>query len=163
MDKMNSKMEKAIGKIQKSKRKNRLISTQIVDIMWPSFVEIEECVLFRSTEEEAESLNLEFVLKSFGDRSGFEAFSNHIHAIDITDDFVKHPSEGLKFMLKLMEVWECKLRRDFPHYKFFLTLSHGGKDSILRFHRLRDNEPSWIDIDKLEDLKKESIFVKIVE
>jgi hypothetical protein len=63
---------------------------------------------------------------------------------------------------KIVSMWATKLKLDFPEYKFLIILSFQGDDSIVRFHRLRDDEAPWVNIEKLEEYKEEGIMIEIV-
>jgi hypothetical protein len=83
--------------------------------------------------------------------------------IDLSKFFILKPLEGLKFAKKIVEIWSSKLKIDFPSYKFIIILSYNDSDSIVRFHRYRDNEKPWADIENLETYQEESVLINIVE
>ena len=81
--------------------------------------------------------------------------------IDISKTFRKYPLEGLQFAKKLMEMWATKLKLEFPQYKFSVILTFQDDDTIVRFHRLRDEETQWINIDKIEDYQEGVIVMTV--
>ncbi len=160
MVKCNTKMKETLEQIGNIEKKPKHKLQSLLDVIWPDFIEVESCILINWESRKNVDLNTDFILEMFGDRTGFEASENHIHMIDCANEFVKNPLEGLKFALNLLEVWECKLKRDFPHYKFHLILTYDGTDSILRFHKYREEEGSWIKNNDLDGYKEECILVK---
>lgn len=103
---------------------------------------------------------MEYVLNSFGDRTGFEAFENHFHMMDYVKGLKDDPIEGLRFALTILEIWECKLTRQFPTYMFHLILWYDGSDTIIRFYKFRSDEGSWLDLTKLESDQEGAVIVK---
>ena len=135
--------------------------SELIDIVWPNFVEVEECILINKDSDSIFQIDLEHIYKQYGDKSGFEASVSHVHMIDISRTFKKHPLEGLKFAKKIMDMWARKLKIDFPNYKFVVILTFHDDDTIVRFHRLREEESAWVDIDNIEGYH-EGVIVKIV-
>lgn len=105
---------------------------------------------------------MDFILGQFGDRTGFEAAESHVHMRDVSKFFEENPIEGLRCAKKVVSMWVAKLKIDFPNYNFLIILTFHGDDSIVRFHKLRDNEAPWVNIEELEDYKDEGIIVEIV-
>ncbi|XEC97301.1 hypothetical protein AB6A23_12535 [Paenibacillus tarimensis] len=159
MQRKNNKFNEIL---KKKKRHKFHEQSELINIVWPSFVEIDGCVLIQNEENPIKKLNMDFILEQFGDRTGFEAAENHVHMIDVSKFFEKHPYEGLRFAMKLVNIWAVKLKLDFPDYKFVIILSFQDDDSIIRFHRMRENEQPWVEIDNLDGYKDEGILVEIV-
>ena len=163
MIKSNKKMQKLLTEIPKTintKRKLVHLPT-LMNLVWPDFIEVEGCVLLNLNREKVMKLNMKHILSSFGDRTGFEAFENHVHMIDYVKRLKDNPIEGLSLALNILEIWECKLLRDFPDYKFQLILWYDGKeDTILRFYKFRQEEGSWIDFTKIESDQEGAVLVK---
>ncbi|WP_219836079.1 hypothetical protein [Paenibacillus sp. R14(2021)] len=136
--------------------------TELINIVWPTFIEVEGCILLQNDLKPDRTINIEFVLKQFGDRSGFEASESHVHMIDVSSFFIKQPLEGLRFAMKLVDMWVVKLKLDFPDYSFLIILSFDGGDSIIRFHRIREDEEPWINIERIDEYKDEGISIRIV-
>lgn len=135
--------------------------SELIDIVWPDFVEVEGCILIKKYIENNTKINIEHIIHQFGDRTGFEASESHVHMIDISKTFKKHPLEGLRFAKKLLEIWSVKLKIDFPEYEFILILTYHDDDTILRFHRLRESEETWININNIEDFEEGIIIRKV--
>ena len=96
------------------------------------------------------------------DLTGLEASENHTHIVDIVaapgalrsrasggkEDFYnrQHPDflTACEFGKKLAEMWFAKLRQDFPKYRFRVYYTEED-NPIVRFHRVREGEPFWLD------------------
>lgn len=158
MVKTNKAMEGLLNK-----NSDKYPFSELTHILWPDFIEVDGCILINNerADQSEKRLNMDHILKNFGDRTGFEAFESHVHMMDVSKEFEDNPLMGLKFALKLVEVWSAKLKFDFPRYSFYLILSFDGQDSILRFHKIRENE-NWLDIDNLDSYDNTAILIKKV-
>ncbi|MGG4197282.1 hypothetical protein [Paenibacillus sp. UNC217MF] len=159
MKKTNQKMHEALSRIQVNRFQEH---TELIELIWPTFIEVDGCVIIQKDSESERKLNLDFILSQFGDRTGFEAAESHVHMRDVSKFFEENPIEGLRFAKKVVSMWAAKLKLDFPNYRFLIILTFHGDDSIVRFHKLRNNEPLWVNIEKLENYKNEGILVEIV-
>ena len=86
-------------------------------IFWPTFVEIEGCTVREGIPRD----NVLLWLKHFkGDRERVEAMVNHLHIEDLHYDGCKDSSpERLSYLGRLLEeIYDCKLKRDFPNKTF---------------------------------------------
>ncbi|MFC4777148.1 hypothetical protein ACFO9Q_10180 [Paenibacillus sp. GCM10023252] len=126
-----------------------------------NFIEVNGCVLLRGDNKVPE-LNMDFIFRQFGDRSGFEAVDSHLHMIDVSNKFVEHPFEGLNFAIHLLNKWSLKLKAEFSNYEFVIYLTFHDDDTIIRFHRLRADESTWMDINKIDEYMDEGIMICIV-
>ncbi|GLC30954.1 hypothetical protein [Clostridium omnivorum] len=131
--------------------------------IWPEFYEIKGFVLLKKHKDTVEELDEDKIISVYYDRTGFEASYNEFRIEDYFDWCIGKPMEGLALAVKLSEIWECKLKRDFPNYKFHIIMGFDGNYTTIRFHKFRDEEGSWIALDDLDDYKEKSIAVRIVE
>lgn len=162
MIKMNKKME---AKIQKTKNCICSLSTinlSILErILFPEFKEVEGCFLARLTENHIpEKINLDMVMRVYGDRTGYEASRNELRINDYINYTEDEKYSVLAFALQLIESWSLKLKADFPHYEFNLILSCDDEYVTLRFHRYRNVELGWLE-DNLESYD-EAILLRYV-
>jgi hypothetical protein len=128
----------------------------LLHIFWPDFVEVDGSVFLAHVKPKATS-DPEHGL----DRTGMEAFLNHTHMIDLfnhdaslqpidedDDRFYDpdHPdfSALCEVGMILAQMWFQKLRVDFPQYGFRVYYSQAD-NPIVRFHRIRIDEPNWLD------------------
>lgn len=140
--------------------KNNPFFSEITRIIWPEFIEVNECILIKN-HEEAVQLDMNQILKKFGDKTGFEAFASHVHMTDVSKEFDDNPVAGLRFALKLLEIWEYRLRLYFPTYQFYLILTFDGEDTILKFHKIRENE-TCLDIENLDEYATAVLVKKVI-
>ncbi|SEJ49895.1 hypothetical protein SAMN05660742_1092 [Propionispira arboris] len=131
--------------------------------IWPEFLEVKGFVLLKKNKGDFEELDENKILSIYYDRTGFEASYNEFRIEDYFDWCIEKPIENLALAIKLSEIWECKLKRDFPSYKFHIIIGFDGKFTTIRFHKLRDEEGSWIALENLDDYKNNSIAVRVVE
>lgn len=156
----NDKME-SILEMFNIYNKPEYFSPKLSQLINPVFLELNECILLKQNEG-SRSINVDYIISAFGDRTGFEAFDSHIHLIDYIDEFRFGIIEGLRFFLQLSILWGTKLKDTFPQYKFHIVLFYNGDNCILRFHRLRDNESPWVDINSINDYTKEALLVNVI-
>lgn len=129
--------------------------THLMSFIWPVFYEIDGCVLVDFNNERVEHI------ANTNDLTALEASENHIHIDSINTEFQNRPKDGLRFGYKLFEIWEAKLRSEFPQKKFSLILAYDGKYTTLRFHSKHENEADWIDLEDIEAFKEAIIVSEI--
>lgn len=130
--------------------------------LWPEFLEVKGFVLLKKNNDAFEKLDEEKILSIYYDRTDFEASYNEFRIEDYFDSYIGNPMEGLILAVKLSEIWEYKLKRDFPNYKFHIIIGFDDNYTTIRFHKLREEEGSWIALDNLDEYKGKSIAVRIV-
>lgn len=157
MIKINKSMEKVLKKLEDSNDEGHQLDN-FIDILWPDFIEVDGCIIIKH-DEDIENLNMNWIIEMFGDKTGFEATENHIHMVDICDEFIVNPKVGLRFAMKLIDIWGYKLMTSFPSYKFHLILTHDGEDSILRFYRYRQEEGDYLE-DNLDEYENTCVMLK---
>lgn len=131
--------------------------------IWPDFFEVKGFVLLKKDNDTFKELDENKILSIHYDRTGFESSYNEFRIEDYFDWCIGKPMEGLALAVKLSEIWEYKLKKDFPTYKFHIIIGFDGDFTTIRFHKLRDEESSWIALDNLEEFKEQSIAVRIIE
>lgn len=131
-------------------------SPAIMDLQNANFVEVSGCVLLQANDmtlpepDEVDKILTEEKM----DRTGYEAFQNHVHLDDIVqiDDFLQQLRSGLA----VIESWSEKLKSYYPNYTFHIVLAFDAEEvgnCVVRFYRLRDDETSWIDLENIEGYK----------
>jgi hypothetical protein len=111
----------------------------MADLFWPDVVEVQGAVLLARDDREL-VIDLEYVLKAYGDLSGFEASSSETRVEDCVEGSALSPEEGLAVGLRVAQAWACRLRQAFPNYAFRVVVVHDGETTTLRFHRYRESE-----------------------
>jgi hypothetical protein len=129
---------------------------KLLHIFWPDFIEVDGSIFLASGKPEVVS-RLDLGL----DRTGMEASANHIHVSylvnhkatrqpadenDLRFYDYEHPDFQLLCQLGrlLAQMWYRKLKEDFPQYAFRVYYTQED-NPIVRFHRVRSDEPNWLD------------------
>lgn len=140
------------------------------NIFWPEFKEIEGSV-FLSWVKVDKLCDPELGV----DYTGQEEFLNHTHIIDLFRHEVSflrtkegdyysdrnHPDYNFccEVGKKLAQMWYQKLKIDFPQYRFRVYYTQED-NPIVRFHRVRPEEPYWIDEkDHPDDIKCGKVII----
>ncbi|PTM57638.1 hypothetical protein [Desmospora activa] len=147
--KMKALMEKA-----KSKTDDEM--KEFCQLFWPHFIEVDGYIFLAQEYKKAGKLDYE----RFFDEIEVESFVNHIHLQDYLDDDHLSVYEKLFIGMRLLEIWPCKIKMEYPlsHFVFILTCDY--EEVILRFYKKR-NGPSWLNEDRLDDYS-EGIMMKEV-
>ncbi|NLS79684.1 MAG: hypothetical protein GXY76_20750 [Chloroflexi bacterium] len=150
MLKMNKSMKEALAKAgQVKKLTGTLTVSNALKLFWPQFVEASGCVLRQREPPWPEELGPMYQYQH--DRTDFEASVNEIEIGDYINRRGKHPLEDLALAMKVIQVWECKLKRQFPDYRFHILCSYqddeDGWGANMRFYRLREEERALVDGD----------------
>jgi hypothetical protein len=137
---------------------------------WPDFKEEDGFILL--AWEHPFALSPERGL----DYTGVEALCNHTHMIDLFFHNAELSSESEEdgFLLdynhsdfvalcevakRMAQIWFLKLQQDFPQYQFRVYYTE-RENPIVRFHRVRENEPYWLDEENWPDeVKLDRIIV----
>jgi len=146
--------------LERAKQNKEYMSTgnnisRIVDILWPDFVYINECIFIKESYNKSHVQESEFV-----DKTSYEAFVNHIHLDQIYWGEPVDYYEVLQIALKVLDMWKIKLKNDCPNMKFILILSFNEEDCNLRFHRFRQNELPWINPDEIQKFEEGIMIVE---
>ena len=138
----------------------QLPNINILDKFPPQVIEWDGCILLQlgsnldDLPEKFESNNV------FCDKTQFEATNNHVHLSDILPELDDNPKQSLRIALELIEIWENKLKTEFPKEKFHLIISHDEFGSTVRFYKIRPSDIPWININSIDNYKEEAILVK---
>lgn len=135
-------------------------SKQHIDPIWTSFTSWDDCILLERNLRNVKLPN-NFSATYFHDRTSLEADINHVHLNTIFKQD-ENSIVILRFALTILDIWERKLEKDYPERNFHLILSYDGEEVVLRFYSLREHEPSWVDVENLENYKEEGLLVRIV-
>ncbi len=137
--------------------KNLLVSIKLPT----NLIEVDDCVLLIVNDIIPKSLDLNFINKVFGDKTGYEAYNNHLHISSVVECEILNPYHELLIGIDVIELWEQILIESFPSEKFILILSFDGVGAVARFHKYRVEEANWVDPDDIE-MFKEGILYKSV-
>jgi len=133
---------------------------QILEILWPNFVEINGCIYAAfqcgggpitelsdgKTETEC-FVNHTHVFDEFQNRATIErreVVSDELMALDCSYD-VSHPdfAAACEIGRNMARMWATKLKLDFPHDRFRVYYTQYD-NPIVRFHKVRTGEAEWL-------------------
>ncbi len=125
------------------------------NLFWPEVILLDGLFLLASEIPKAG-----VILGQFHDRTDAEAFYNHIHVLDCFDHEAdldssdsdlggfdkRHPDfvAACDLGRLVAAVWRTKLMSDFPDQPFRVYFT-ADDDPVVRFHRVRPDEPAWLD------------------
>lgn len=144
MVKMNSRMQQIIKRIERNKVENKMYISyaNLNKILLPKFIEVEDCILLDiNVHWEKEKIDMEWVLETYLDKTGFEA------------------SSMVAFSLQLIECWGYKLKYKYPEDKFNFILGINGASVTLRFYKFRENDLQYL-ADDLEKYEEEAMLLR---
>lgn len=163
---------------------------KLMNFFWPDFKEVDGLVLLswvyinpvdpknfqRVMRKKSTYLSIWMMpLPDERDDTGTEWICNHTHMIDIFNHHAgrtptpdndihydyDHPDFELlcKVGKQIAHLWFLKLKQDFPQYRFRVYYTQYD-NPIVRFHRVRDNEPNWLSEEAWKDeIKNGTIIV----
>ncbi|HWR06299.1 hypothetical protein [Sporomusa sp.] len=133
---------------------------KLPDFILKDFIEWDGCILIGAGNESI-NMNTHFTPNEhFNDRTELEAFYNHVHVNDYFPEVEACPGNSLKLALKMVEMWEEKLKARFPQIQFHLIVSCDEFGAIMRFYKCRIEEGSWINIDNIEGYTENGVLLK---
>lgn len=132
---------------------------KILEVAWPAFVESDGCVLLR------DGLAKSHGMEAIEDRTGREAFVNHVHILDLID----HPKLATpisahaldlawRLAVLIARIWGSKLRQEYPTSSFRIYATRED-EPIVRFHRCYDSEAPWLESDGPVEEETGPVFV----
>lgn len=140
--------------------KNQETNTQQIDrvqkLMWPEFAEANGCVFIADQYALGHSNQ-----EAFEDETTFEAFVNHVHLNGDELDENLQPLDILTLALTMGEKWQSKLQKDFPNEKFLIILGFDEGEAILRFHKVRQSQSAWINIEGIEKYEEAILVLEV--
>jgi len=125
-------------------------------LLWPDFVEEHGCVFLGihsgSNPPSADDT-----------ATGWESFVNHTHIFDefendastfVSEEVVydeHHPDflSACELGQQIAKLWALKLKLDFPFARFRVYYTQHD-NPIVRFHKVRDDEPQWLSDEALQ-------------
>lgn len=112
----------------------------------PPFKQVSGCVIL--ADEDVESLEKGFkrAIHLYKDRTGYEACNTETRINDYFENKLSIVS-GTAIALMVCEIWAMRLKCLEPDSKFCIILCSNDERVELRFHKVRDNEKSWLDSD----------------
>jgi hypothetical protein len=155
-----------IGRTQK--RISVTTAREVAQLFWPDFIEINGCIFaafqcyggvpnMSGGKSEAECfINHTHILDEFRNRATSENCTPYLEALSETVNVVEatynemHPDfiSACDLGVKIARMWAAKLKLDFPQHQFRVYYTQYD-NPIVRFHKVRMDEPVWLSDDAL--------------
>lgn len=149
---------------QKQKRASIQTATNAAQILWPDFIEVNDCVFLAflvgenpselpqgKTETEC-FINHMHLFDEFGNRATTENSARYSGDLDVVEEMydINHRDfiAACDLGLKIARMWAVKLKFDFPRDRFRVYYTQND-NPIVRFHKVRSGEPEWLSDDAL--------------
>lgn len=102
------------------------------ELFWPTFEIYDGCVFsagFDKTTYEA------WMKSTEGNKTSVQVVMNHLHILDLFPNVETDPSgkQVVHLGRKLKEIWEAKLRLDFPDYNIVVSFPEEEYDDLLDY------------------------------
>lgn len=134
--------------------------SEVSELLSPEFIEWDGCILLGEVND-ISILNTHFEPNDYYcDRTAYESFANHIHVNDYFPEVPECSLQSLKLALMILDMWESKLKKKFSDTRFHFILSHDELGSVLRFHKYRSEEGTWLNVDNIDGYTEEGILFK---
>lgn len=160
---MNNEMNSLLRGVNEIKNDELKISIKTLNnILLPNFIEVDDIILLRLLEDKIpKSIDLQNIKNVYGDKTSYETSCNEFYVNKYLDYEDRNDLIALGLGMQLLECWAYKLKNEFPEYKFNIILRYSDNDGqvLLRFHKVREDEASWLD-KNLESYKFEGIMIK---
>lgn len=160
---IDMKANKAMKDLMKDIKKNATLKTiidfnQLFKLLNPKIKSINGCLFIDNNEKiKPDKLNFKEMLKLYGDKTGCEASYNEIRVNDFVHGNTNSFADILSMGFFVLDIWGLKLKYNFPDSSFCLIMSVDEEYVILRFHKVRGNEISWL-ADDIEGYKEPVAF-----
>lgn len=152
----NSKMIALMQEVEESHKVEVPQKETLSRLLRPEFVELNGCIVI------GDQLAKNHAKKDdFEDETGFEVFVNHIHLDGTELGEGLNPINVLGLSLKIVELWQSKLARDFPNEKFLIILGFDEGETTLRFYKVRQSETPWINLEALEKYEEAVLVAEV--
>lgn len=158
----NSKMKNLLNYISTYSNTEELqLSIQQLKVLFsPPLKIVKDCIII--TEESIDKLEKSFnnAIKMYMDKTGYEA-SNTETRINYYFENEISVETGTQIALMVIEIWALKLKQLEPYSQFCLIMCSDEEHVEIRFHKVRDDENSWLSED-LEEYKDGAVGYFIV-
>jgi hypothetical protein len=105
-------------------------------IFWPGFIEYDDCVF--QTDHFDKHGYRDWLTHTSGNKEAVEKVMNHLHLRDLFPNTNEATNEQVSYLAEILkQMWECKLRHDFPDRKIVVLLT-GDYDLQITFYQPRE-------------------------
>ena len=154
---VNAKMTALLQEVDK-KNVQESHTAKLLDFLWPEFININGCIVLAQQLEKSHVCQ-----ENFEDATAYEAFVNHVHLNDTELGEELNPLELLNIAMKITEIWQQKLARDFSDDKFLIILGfdEDENEATLRFHKVRDSQFPWINLEGIDKYAEPIMVIEV--
>ena len=142
-----------------SRKKERKSSAELLlTLAWPEFVDQNGCILLSDQLVKSHAK-----LNDFDDETSYEAFVNHVHLNGTEFGEELTSIEIIRMASIIAEIWKRKLSHDFSKDEFLIILAFDEEESeaTLRFHKIRNAQMPWINLNEIEKYVEPIMFIKV--
>lgn len=102
------------------------------ELFWPDFVNYDGCIFRIAMDEETYH---KWIKVTNGNKTSVEEVVNHIHILDFFPNVKEPPSkEQVRHLgLKLRDMWEAKVKRDFPNRDIIVHFLDSDTDDLVDY------------------------------
>lgn len=138
-----------------------LISDQLrSNFLTPALFQLQDCVFFDYLLKPESRERFSF--HRYGDRSRCEASVNGFHLQDFCNKNDAVISSGFVFLEKFIEAWRMNFNRGVVIYFGIVPAEEEfGPDVTFTFHKKRENERTWMDLESIEKLDAAFMAVEV--
>ena len=134
--------------------------SELYDLFFPKFKKVKDCIIISKKSVDELEMFFDRSVKACQDKTGYEVYSSETR-IDCHFEGEVSMMAGTQIALIALEVWALRLKQMDPNSKFCLIM-YSNEDRVeIRFHKVRDNEISWLS-DNLEGYKGDAVGYVIV-
>lgn len=99
-------------------------------LFWPDFIIHDDCIFLHKPNEH---IYQQWLTTCKGDRTEVESVMNHLHLLDVfVNADSQPPKEALVHIGRVLsDMWQCRLRRDFPDRPIVVEFFDGSTTDLL--------------------------------
>lgn len=117
-------------------------------LMHPNLVIVKDCIIICDKEIEIKDLeeNFEYAVKPYGDKTGYEASHNETQLKYFFENTISDEM-GIRIAVLLIKAWTPQIKMLDKNAQIFFMIFCSDDGVELRFHKIHEGEPMWIDMD----------------
>lgn len=158
----NNKMKKLLEYISTNLNEEeiKLNVQQLARLVSPPLKKVKDCIIISEKNINILEENFDNAIKMYMDKTGYEANNTETRIDCYFEDKISMVT-GTQIALIVIEVWKLKLKQIEPDSKFCIILCSDEECVEIRFHKVRDEENSWL-LDNLEEYEDGAVGYVIV-
>ncbi len=134
--------------------------SELYDLFFPEFKKVKDCIIISKKSVNELEVFFDKVMEKYKYKTWYEAVNTDTR-IDCYFEGKVSMMARTQIALIALEIWALRLKQMEPYSKFCLIM-YGNEDRVeIRFHKVRDNEISWLS-DNLEGYKGDAVGYVIV-